>query len=245
MKIICVSQARMGSSRLPGKILKKIKAKTLLAWHYERIAQSKLIDQHIIAISNTTKDQPIVDVCENQSWQYFQGSEHHVLERFYQTAEYLQLSPHDLIIRVTSDCPLIDGKLVDKLINMHIKENLGGISNIDITTYPRGFDAEVFSMSALTNMYHSDTSAHQQEHVTPYLYAHPEAYPVKHLNLQAKLDASNLRLCVDEVADFRLIEKLIENYPDRIEAASAESIIRFLLKNPEIANLNKNVQQKS
>lgn len=244
MKVFCISQARMGSTRLPGKVLKTIQDKALLTWHCERIAQSQTIDQHIIATTTQTCDEDIVKLCQQKKWHYYQGSELNVLERFYQTALAFNAQPSDLIIRVTSDCPLIDAKLIDELVQLHITENLTGISNIAINQYPRGFDAEIFSMSALTDMMLQNTTPYQQEHVTPYLYDNPEQYPLAQLGLKNNNSAADLRLCVDEENDFLFIKTLIANFPGKILMANALSIINFLQKSPDIVKINQDVKQK-
>ncbi len=253
MTVFCISQARMGSTRLPGKVLKTIQGKSLLHYHIERIKQSSLIDYHIIATSNLTADLTIVDFCQQQNIDYFCGDEKNVLSRFYHTAKAFNAQPEDIIVRVTSDCPLIAAELIDRAIKSAIdkqqKNNNVGITNIDISSYPRGFDAEVFSMVALTTAYKKATTLFQQEHVTPYLYRNANSFPlneIKNTNISSNHHNTNtLRLCIDEQSDFDLIKQLILLYPNDILNASADEIIHFLNQHPELAAINQHVQQKS
>lgn len=250
MKVICLSQARMGSTRLPGKVLKSINNKTLLQYHCQRLAQVKEIDQHIIATSDLSEDQAIADFCKAQNIAFFCGSETNVLNRFYECARAFNTNENDLIIRVTGDCPLIAPELVSALISHHIQENLHGITNIDINSFPRGLDAEIFSMKALAEANSQANSDYETEHVTPYFYQHPEKFPVNSLRYEqiytTKVDDSqNFRLCVDEVDDFALIQQLVKQYPNDIIQAGAKNIMNFLREHPEIASLNQTVKQKT
>lgn len=250
MKIFCISQARVGSTRLPNKVLKLINNKPLLKYHIERLKQVNGIDELIIATTNKPQDQAIVDFCQQHNIHYFCGDEDNVLSRFYHTAVHSNASDGDLIIRVTSDCPLIAPELIDSLIVQHKTRNSSGISNIDIQSYPRGFDAEIFTMAALTKAYQNANTHFQQEHVTPYFYQHAKQYPKLSINLlNNKGDRTNqlnlpLRLCVDEPADFELIEQLIDQYPNNILTANAQAIIDYLSLHPKLAGLNQQVQQK-
>lgn len=251
MKIFCITQARMGSTRLPGKVLKTIEGKSLLRYHCERIKQALHIDQHIIATSVLPDDLAIVEFCKANNLAYFCGSESNVLERFYQSALSVNAKPDDLVIRVTGDCPLISPDLIDELVQHHLSKNASGISNINIHELPRGFDAEIFSMSALKDANSYADSHFQKEHVTPYLYQ-SNKYPVNSLSLNdfkksiTALSTFPLyRLCVDEAADFNLIKTLIEQYPNNVINAQAEEIIQFLIKHPDIAQINQSVQQKT
>jgi len=246
MKVFCISQARMGSTRLPSKVLKTIQDKPLLQYHIERLRQASHINQLIIATTGLPQDKAIVSFCQQHDISYFCGDENNVLSRFYHAAKSYQILSTDLIIRVTSDCPLIAPELIDSLIQQHIENNIQGISNIDIHSYPRGFDAEIFTMAALETAFLDAKTCYQFEHVTPYFYQHPERYP----QLSIKSDINNiknspLRLCVDEIDDFNLIKHLVQNYPMNIIKASANDLIQFMHQHPEVSRINQNVQQKS
>ena len=254
MKVFCISQARLGSTRLPKKVLKTIKDKTLLHYQVERVKQAKLVDQYIIATTNKTIDNAIGHFCHQHQIKFFCGDENNVLSRFYHTALAFNATENDLIIRLTSDCPLVAPELIDQLIEQHIANKNIAISNIDIQSYPRGFDAEIFSMAALTQAFYQASTAFQQEHVTPYFYQHPQQYPCQSIsyseadNDSALLTSSTpaeLRLCVDEPADFELVKQLITQFPKNIIQASAHEIINFLTNTPQISQINQHVQQKN
>ena len=246
MKVFCISQARMGSTRLPSKVLKTIQDKPLLQYHIERLKKVTHIDKLIIATTNLPQDKAIISFCQQHDVAYFCGEENNVLSRFYHAAKNFQALPTDLVIRVTSDCPLIAPELIETLIQQHIEHNVQGISNIDIHSYPRGFDAEIFTMAALEAAFFQAKTIFQLEHVTPFFYQHPKQYA--QLNIKApttnKIDTT-LRLCVDEYDDFSLIEQLVQEYPVNIINASASELIQFLALHPEIAAINQHVQQKS
>jgi len=244
MNVYCISQARLGSKRLPKKVLKCINNKPLLQYQAERINQAKNIDKYIIATTDLEADLPIKQFCQQSDIAYFCGDENNVLSRFYHTAKAFNVKGDDLIIRLTSDCPLVDPKLIDLMINKHrVNKNIA-ISNINITSYPRGFDAEIFSMHSLTQAYQKANSLFEQEHVTPYFYNNREDFPVQSIEMSCDKKSAELRLCVDESADFLFMEQLILNYPNNILTASAIEIINFLNDNPKIAKINQHVQQK-
>ena len=266
MKVFCISQARMGSTRLPGKILKVVQGKSLLQWHCERVQQSKKIHLHIIATTTAPQDKILiaafkhffqlafVNPAREKSLECYYGDEHNVLKRYFDAAKAFNAQPDDLIVRLTSDCPLIDPTLIDQLIIRHIKENINGISNIDITSCARGFDAEVFSMSALSQAAQMAETSYQLEHVTPFLYQNAEQYPLLSIKLNASeltesstetSNTSALRLCVDEADDLALIEALMAQYPEAIIDATAAEIIDFLNQHADIAKINQQVVQKS
>lgn len=235
----------MGSSRLPEKVLKKINKKTLLHYQIERVKQALSVDRYIIATTNQPNDRAIVNFCQQYHVDVFCGDENNVLSRFYHAAKAFNVDENDLIIRLTSDCPLVAPELIDQLVHQHLSNKNIAVSNIDINSYPRGFDVEVFSMSALTEAFINASTTFQQEHVTPYFYQNQQQYPCQSIRAQQSCQSSNLRLCVDEPADFELIEQLTTHFPNNIIKASAKEIIDFLMVNPQIATINQNVQQKS
>ncbi len=241
-QIVCISQARMRSSRLPRKVLSSVAGKPLLKWHIERVQQSNTITKHIIATSDNCSDDAIEDFCAKQGVPCFRGSENNVLSRFARVANELKLNEDALIIRLTADCPLVDAALLDNLVEQHIANNPTGISNIDIHHFPRGFDVEVFSAAMLNEAAKQATTLFQKEHVTPYIY---QQYGQTLLSWRpSESDQSHYRLCIDEPDDLAMFETLIEQYPDDIMNADAHSIIAFLNQHVKIAKINQHVQQK-
>lgn len=243
MKVLCITQARMSSTRLPGKVLKEIAGMPLLGYHMARVIQSQRIDQHLIAISQDSADDELADYLTQQKKIFFRGSEEDVLERFYQAAIKAEAQPDDLIVRLTGDCPLICPKLLDRVIDAHLECNSAGYSHLDLAEFPRGFDIEVFSMRLLTQAkMHAQTAA-EREHVSMYLYKHGlfTLHPVG----CGDTAWSKFRLCVDETEDFSLISQIATAFGQQILVADAVSICQWLFERPEIAAINQHIQQKT
>ncbi|MDF2065816.1 glycosyltransferase family protein [Bacillus sp. Cr_A10] len=240
-KIIAIIQARMGSTRLPGKILKVVNGKTLLEYQLERVKQSRKIDQIIIATTVEDADQPIIDFCEEYGIKYYRGSENDVLSRYYETAQKYDA---DIIVRLTSDCPIIDPIIIDKTIQHYLDNSLifDYVSNTVERTFPRGLDTEVFSLNALKKAYEAATLARDREHVTAYLYTNPEIFRIGHLT--NKKDYGNNRWTVDTLEDFRLIDLILTELYQPNKMFYMEDIINLLEKHPDWVKLNAHIEQK-
>ncbi|MES2590500.1 MAG: glycosyltransferase family protein [Bacteroidota bacterium] len=211
MKIIAITQARVGSSRLPNKVLKKINNKTLLEIHLERILKSERINELIVATTTNTNDDTIMAICDAMHVPYFRGSENDVLERFY-LASVKKNPTH--IVRLTSDCPLIDGHLIDEVIEFAISNNLDYCSNTFIENFPDGQDIEVMKFSALEQAFKNADKDYQKEHVTPYIREHSSYMGgglFKSDNYPCPGKYGNTRLTVDEQKDLDVITILIND----------------------------------
>jgi len=171
MNIVAITQSRMGSTRLPGKVLKKVNDKTLLDYQLDSLQKSKLLTQVVVATTTESSDDAIVQFCEKRDQAYFRGSESNVLERYYLAAKKYKA---DVVVRITSDCPMIDVEIVDHVIQQFINNKVDYASNSLERTYPRGMDTEVFTMKALEMAYSGATEQKEFEHVTPYIYFHPQ-----------------------------------------------------------------------
>lgn len=233
-----VTQARMTSTRLPAKVAKKVLGKTLLQYHIERLRMSGF-PVYVATTTNQTDD-ILVDLCKEWDVPYFRGSEADVLSRFAGLAKTFKL---DTVVRVTSDCPLIDGNLIRESY-LKYKEDFGPetyVTNCQRRTYPRGFDFEIFSAQTLLEMDRIATQPYEREHVTPYIWkTAPEKFKIKHITRDD--DASEFRMTVDEPDDFKLIEKLILDY--RADLKNAEEIIELFRMHPELKAINAHVEQK-
>jgi spore coat polysaccharide biosynthesis protein SpsF len=241
MRVICITHARMGSSRLPGKVLRIIHGKPMLEYHLLRVQQAKLVDEHVVATTVHDSDAPIVEYCKSQQQAFFCGDEQDVLSRFYMAALNVNAQPDDIIVRLTGDCPLISGELIDDVIRLHKQGTHGQYTHISLDYFPRGFDCEVFSMAMLTDAYNNANTPGQREHVTLYLYTQNHALVVPLIT--GKLSWSEFRLCVDEEDDMRLVEELIDRLGDKWLQASPNEICQLLLQDEQLANINKAVQQ--
>jgi len=200
----------MSSTRLPGKVLMEIDGKTLLDLHVQRVAQSKKIGKHVIAISDNSGDDVLEAYCKKHQLDYFRGSENDVLDRFYKAAK--PFSP-ETVVRLTADCPLIDGELIDKTISLYTDVRCDYASNTLVPAYPDGLDAEVFSFQALEKAWKEATLQSDREHVTSYIWRNSSLKGgdiFKSCNLGAEKDLSELRMTVDEQEDFLLIKTLVQ-----------------------------------
>lgn len=231
-----IIQARMGSKRLPGKVLKEVLGKPLLWYLLQRLRQCKAISQIVVATSDSKDDQAIEDFCKDNQTSCFRGSEDDVLERFYQCALYYDMDP---IVRITGDCPLIEPRFVDDVVNFY-SEN----SDFDLVktgpTYPEGFDAEIFPHKNLEAAWQEAELKSQREHVTTFLWENDQRFKIKWLAL--KKDYSFFRLTVDEKIDFEVVKEVIEElYPQKDVFFNFEDIFLLYQKKPAIFWKNKHV----
>lgn len=230
----------MSSTRLPGKVLKEVLGKPLLEYHIERLQRAKKADAVIVATTENETDEPIVELCRRLNIACFRGSEVDVLSRYYYAACEAQA---DIVVRVTSDCPLIDPEVVNEVIEAFI--TCGGcdyVSNTLVRTYPRGMDTEVFSFAALEQAFKKVLSQPEREHVTPYIYNHPELFKIKYVAYTK--DQSRHRWTVDTEDDFRLIEKiLLEIYPQKSNF-TLEDVLTLFERHPDWYFINAHVKHK-
>ncbi|WP_279237741.1 glycosyltransferase family protein [Heliorestis acidaminivorans] len=233
-------QARMTSTRLPGKILREVKGKPLIQYQLERLNKVKLKDIPIIATTTKQSDDILVEFCKENNIAFFRGSEDDVLSRYYKTAKEFNV---DVIVRITADCPLIDPTVVDEVIDTFLKEKkCDYVSNTNIRTYPRGMDTEVFTFKALEQSFYEAKTLSEREHVTPYMYTHPELFKLKAVIAQE--DNSSHRWTVDTIEDFELIKLILESFYLYKPDFSLEDCLQLLKKNPEWKRINQGVEQK-
>lgn len=239
-KVVCITMARMTSSRLPGKTLMKIGSLPLLEYHIERLRRAENIDEIYVATTINKTDDVINEYCKSKQIKCFRGDEEDVLSRYQQCAE---LANADIIVRVTGDCPLIDPSLVDEVIDCY-KNNKGcDYAHLDITKFPRGFDCEVFSKKVLNELNEEVVIPSHREHVTSFIHSHPQRYNIFTHSMES--DHSDLRFCVDEKTDLELIEKIINFYEGDIYEKSWFEIVELMRDNPEWALINREVVQKT
>ncbi|GIN64065.1 hypothetical protein J27TS8_40580 [Robertmurraya siralis] len=240
MKVAAIIQARMGSTRLPGKVLKKVLGKTLLEYQVERVLRAHTIDEIIIATTTKKEDDQIVDMCKQLSINYYRGSEHDVLSRYYEAAKKFEV---DIIVRLTSDCPLIDPEIIDKTVQVFLQGKFDYVSNSIIRTYPRGMDTEVFSFQGVSEINKNAVKNYEREHVTPYWYERPENYRIKVVSHYT--DLSKYRLTVDTIEDFKLISNIISSVYIKNRHYTLEDIIKVISDNPDWLLINSHINQKT
>jgi spore coat polysaccharide biosynthesis protein SpsF len=209
IKTILITQARIGSTRLPGKVLKEVAGKSLLQIHLDRLQKCFRISEIIVATTTKMEDSIIYDKAIEWGLSASRGSESDVLDRFYQAVKDKKA---DWIVRVTSDCPLIDAELVDKVIAFAQENEVDYCSNGFIENYPDGQDVEVFKFSALETAWKNAKLLSEREHVTPYIRNNSDykgGTVFTALNYPCEFDFSKIRMTVDESRDFELIALLI------------------------------------
>lgn len=237
---ILIIQAHMGSTRLPGKAMKSICGKEVLMHVYDRCSRAKLVDKIIIATSTDMDNDKIEDFCKDNNIECFRGSERDVLDRYYECAK--QYNP-DYIIRVTSDCPLLEPKLIDYWLKNAVRDNIDFIDEEKEIFIGSGVD--IFSFKALQLMKKEAKLEKQKEHVVGYYYDNKEKFFDKQYQLPKELQYlyRPYRLTLDTSEDFQLITELyrkfyINDFVDLYE------VINYLDKNKDVLNVNKNIQQK-
>ena len=210
MKIVAITQARVGSNRLPAKVLKTIDGVSILELHIKRILKSKRISKLIVATTEEPEAIAICDICDESNVGYYRGSMNDVLDRYYKAA--LAEKP-DYLVRITSDCPLIDANLIDQIIDQAIASQIDYISNGLVPCFPDGQDVEVFRFSALTKAWNEATLLSDREHVTPYIWRNSTfkgGNLFSSLNFGVQGDYSSVRITLDEEQDLKVISSLIE-----------------------------------
>ena len=240
MNIIGVTQARVGSSRLPSKVLMKIRNKTLLEIHLERATQSKLVSKWIVATTNEKDSDLICYLASKFSLTSYKGSINDVLDRFYNSVK--DENP-DYIVRITSDCPLIDPQVIDNIIKICLEEKLDYVSNTLNPTFPDGIDVEVFTFNALEIAWRESNLNSEREHVTPYIWKNSSFFNKKMFkskNYEFYKNFSNIRLTVDYIEDFKLIEVLINEIGSN---SPFLEYVNYLNNNRDISKLNSNFRR--
>jgi spore coat polysaccharide biosynthesis protein SpsF len=233
MSVNAILQARFSSTRLPGKVLKRIVIIPMLALQIERIKTAKLIDKIIVATSIEQSDDGISELCKRLSIPCFRGSLDDVLDRFYHATICF---PSDHIVRLTGDCPLIEPKIIDQVIALHIKEKADYTSNCFTPCLPDGLDVEVFTNKALMQSWKQAKKPSEREHVTQYIRNHNELFTLA--DYQHSPDLSIHRWTVDEPSDFELVKKIYQSlYPSK-KNFTMEDILALLKQQPDLIELN-------
>ena len=238
MKILAITQARIGSSRLKKKILKKINNKSILEIHLERILKAKNLTKLVIATTNENESNRIVEIGKKLNILSYKGSISNVLKRVYDIAVIEQ---PDWIVRLTSDCPLIDPELIDSLINYAVKNNFDYASNTLKPTYPDGLDIEVFKFSALEDAFKNAKLISDFEHVTPYIWRNSSFFgKTKFISgsFESVTDNSKYRLTVDYIEDFELVNELIKELGNDLPW---QLYVDFLNSNKFILKINEKI----
>jgi spore coat polysaccharide biosynthesis protein SpsF len=239
--VVAIIQARLGSSRLPGKVLQRIAGRPMLEWVLRRVARTTLVDRWIVATSDSPQDDLLAHWCQQQGWPVFRGSEQNVLSRYLGAAAHVG-APQ--IVRITADCPLIDPAVIDRVVAQHLAD-----PRTDYTcnffpqrTYPRGLDCEIVTRAALERV--AEMAANRpeyQEHVTLGIYRNPELF--RWSQVEADGDYSHFRWTVDTPEDLQLIRKIANFFTD--DHFSWQRVVAAFARNPYWLSINRHVAQKA
>jgi len=238
MKIVAIIQARMGSTRLPGKVLMDLAGETVLARVIGRTRLSTLIDNVEIATTLSLTDEKIVEEAKRLSVPVFRGSEEDVLDRYWQAS---QKCAAEVVVRITADCPLIDPVLIDKIIRTFLDQEADYASNGISPTYPRGLDVEVFSVRALEKAWKNAGKPYEREHVTPYFYEHPEIFRLA--SFVSNNNCSQHRWTLDTPEDLELIRAIYSHFAGK-NYFGWQEILQLIKQQPALAAINAHIQQK-
>jgi len=244
-KIGIIIQARMGSTRLPGKVLEVLyNNERVLDVLLKRLKFCKEVDEIIVATTPDKKNQAIINVAKEHGISWFIGDEENVLKRYYDTAKNFNL---DIVIRITSDCPFVDPKILDDMILYYHNNSFDYVRNVDETTnLCRGFEIEIFRFQVLEKVFNLAKTKPEKEHVTYYIYTHPEDFSINTFKIENLKSFKNLRLTIDEKYDLiacqEVMKKVMEK--NRNFEFTIFDIYEVIEENPYIMDINKNVIHK-
>jgi spore coat polysaccharide biosynthesis protein SpsF len=239
MRVVAIIQARMGSTRLPGKVLKDLGGETVLARVVNRTRRATLLDNVVVATSVLPADDAIAQECESLKVACFRGDEVDVLDRYYRAAQKFGA---DAVVRITADCPLIDWELIDATIRSNLEQKADYATNALVLTYPRGLDVEVFTVDALERAWSAAKEEHQRIHVTPYLYETPDLFKV--ISVADETDHSKYRWTLDTTEDLEMIRAVYKHFANR-DSFRWNEVLDLMENQPELADLNSHVRQKT
>ena len=238
-KIGCIIQARMGSTRLPGKVMMNVEdQKPVLYFVIKQMQECKLIDKIIVATTTNEEDNQIANYSKNLGIDFFRGSSEDVLDRYYQCAKEYSVST---IVRIPSDKPLIDPEIVDNVINRFKNNSYDYITNfLPNSTFPSGSEVEIFSINALERVWKKAKLPSEREHVTSYFSNHEDEFKITHIENSENL--SHLRWAVDRIEDLDLVRLIVSKIKKR--PVLMDDIIELFRKEPNLIEINKNVNKK-
>lgn len=238
--ILAVLQARMSSSRFPGKVLAPLLGEPMLFRQIERIRRARGIGSLVVATSSDSSDQPLADACIAHGVPVARGSLNDVLDRFVTAAQ--PFAP-DAVVRLTGDCPLADPAVIDAIVARYREGAFDYVSNVEPATYPDGLDVEIVRMTALMRAHREARLPSEREHVTPYVRNHPEIFP--RANVANPVDLSHLRWTVDEPADLAFVAAIYQRLYPANPAFTTRDILDLLDRNPKLADINAGFERNA
>jgi spore coat polysaccharide biosynthesis protein SpsF len=245
-RVVAIVQARMGASRLPGKVLLPLAGRPVLAHVVERVRAASEVDEVVVATTEGLPDDPVAQLGSKLGARVFRGSEIDVLSRYAGAAE---ASNADIVVRITADCPLIDPDVLAEMVARFHRLRAGAgladvLTNTRVRSFPRGLDAEIFTREALRAADAEATAPHQREHVTPFLYENPGRFRI--VDHVGRVDYSGYRLTLDTAEDYELLTRIFGDTkgPDA-SGLRLNGVVDLLVKNPAWISINAHIQQKA
>ena len=239
MRVVAIIQARMESTRLPGKVLMDIGGETMLSRVVHRSRRAALVDEIVVATTVKPNDDAIVAECKRIDAPIFRGEEENVLDRYFKAAEAYRA---EAVVRITSDCPLIDPEIVDEIVHVFLKEKPDYASNALERTFPRGLETEVMTLDSIGRVWREAREAYQRVHVTPYIYQNPALFRL--LSVTAEADYSDHRWTVDTPADLDFVQAVYARLGND-DSFSWRHVLKILDREPDLMDLNRHIRQKA
>lgn len=239
-RTVAIIQARMGSSRLPGKVLKDIAGEPMLAREISRVRRAVTLDEVVVATTTEAEDDPVAELCRARGYPFYRGSLFDVLDRYYQAA--LQFSAQ-VVVRLTADCPLIDPAAIDQTVRAFFAAGVDFAANRlpEGRTVPIGFDTEVCTFAVLERAWREASQPYEREHVMPYLYNTPGRF--RTLLVKSEPDHGRLRWTVDTAEDLELVRAVYARFPGR-DDFSYQEMLDLFAREPHLAQINAGVRHK-
>ena len=241
MKIVATIEARMTSSRLPGKVLLEALGHPMLHHLVRRLRAAPSIHEIVLATTVNTADDVLIEFAEQEGIRAYRGSEDDVMGRVVGAGE---MAEADVLVEITGDCPIIDPDLVEQTIRIFLANRVAYVANNHIKSYPDGMDTQVFRLETLRQSAAMTTHPLDREHVSLHIRNHPELFPHVYLIAPPSLHAPELGLTLDEPADYELIRRIIEHFGDSKPLFSCLDVLRLLEANPDWVEINRNVKRK-
>jgi spore coat polysaccharide biosynthesis protein SpsF len=235
---LAILQARMSSSRLPGKVMLPLAGAPMLARQLERIRRARNIDEIVVATSDQPEDDPIERVAEAEGTHVYRGSLDDVLDRFYRAAAVRR---PDHVVRLTGDCPLADWDLIDRVIDFHRDGGFDYASNALRPTWPDGLDVEVATFAALETAWREAELSVEREHVMPFITRRPERFRLG--SVEAEQDLSAMRWTVDEPRDYAFVEQVYRRLYPANSAFTTQDVLDLVAAEPELAGMNAGIER--
>lgn len=239
MRIVTIIQARMGSTRLPGKVMQDLGGDTVLARVVRRLRRATLLGEIIVATTLHTADDVILEECRRLGVQIFRGSEDDVLDRYHRAAEWAKA---EIVVRITSDCPLIDPEISDATVQRFLDQRADYASNVIQRTYPRGLDTEVMTQQSLARAWREARQPYERAHVTPYIYEHPSHFKI--VSATEDTDYSCHRWTLDTPEDLAFVRTIYAHLSND-DSFGWRDVVALLDREPALMELNRNVMQKA